>query len=247
LAKEWDCAPLVTTLVPSSSYEKQDRAGPPCKLQCDAVTGNQISELLSPFLEGSALSDDKVTALLTYLELLLRWNAKINLTAIREADGIVTRHFGESLFAACHLLPEASNNESAIDIGSGAGLPGIPLKIWAPGLTAKLVEANQKKATFLREVIRTLHLKNVEVLAQRAESVSETADLVTFRAVEYFGRVLQTAKGLVSRGGRIGILIGEGQVQTTELTMPDFQWEEPLPIPQSRNRVLLVGRPPGLT
>jgi len=207
------------------------------------VTENRISELLSPFLEATALSNDKLAALLTYLDLLLKWNAKINLTSVRNAEGIVTRHFGESLFASRHLLPDPNNNESAIDIGSGAGLPGIPLKIWAPALTVKLIEANQKKATFLREVIRTLHLVNVEVLAERAETVSGAADLVTFRAVERFERVLETAKGLVSQNGRIGILIGEGQVQTTELTLPDFQWEQSLPIPQSRNRVLLVGRP----
>jgi len=207
------------------------------------VTRNQISELLSPFLEDSALSDDKLTALLTYLELLRKWNAKINLTAVRNAEGIVTRHFGESLFAARHLLPDPNNNESALDIGSGGGLPGIPLKIWAPALTVKLIEANQKKATFLREVVRALRLTNVEVLAHRAESVSETADLVTFRAVERFGRVLQTAKGLVSRSGRIGILIGEGQVQTAQSALPDFRWQKPLPIPQSLNRVLLIGRP----
>ncbi len=207
------------------------------------VTENRISELLSPFLEATALSNDKLAALLTYLDLLLKWNAKINLTSVRNAERIVTRHFGESLFASRHLLPDPNNNESAIDIGSGAGLPGIPLKIWAPALTVKLIEANQKKATFLREVIRTLHLVNVEVLAERAETVSGAADLVTFRAVERFERVLETAKGLVSQNGRIGILIGEGQVQTTELTLPDFQWEQSLPIPQSRNRVLLVGRP----
>ncbi len=195
-------------------------------------------------MEGSILSDEKLSTLLTYLDLLLKWNAKINLTAVRDAEGVVTRHFGESLFASQHLLPDPNNSETAIDIGSGAGLPGIPLKIWAPALTVKLIEGNQKKATFLREVVRTLHLTDIEILADRAENVSAAAGLVTFRAVERFERVLEMAKGLVSRKGRIGMLIGEGQAQTAESALPDFRWQKPLPIPHSRNRVLLIGSPP---
>ena len=210
------------------------------------MTANRISELLSPFLEGAILSDGKVAALLAYLDLLLKWNAKINLTAVRDAEGIVTRHFGESLFTTRHLFPHSNDSESVIDIGSGAGLPGIPLKIWAPALAVKLIEANQKKATFLREVVRTLHLMNVEVLAERAEDLSGAADLVTFRAVERFEQILEAASRLVSATGRIAILIGESQVQTAKSALPDFHWQNPLPIPESRNRVLLVGRTPSL-
>ena len=120
----------------------------------------------------------------TYIDLLLRWNARINLTAIRQPEEIVTRHFGESLFAARHLFPaEATteepsepalrsverNSTSVIDVGSGAGFPGIPIKIWAPDIHLTLIESNQKKATFLREVARTLTLTNINVFPGRAE------------------------------------------------------------------------------
>src|SRR5204862_3537601 len=113
-------------------------------------------------------------------------------------------------------------SEGVIDIGSGAGLPGIPLKIWEPALTAKLIEANHKKATFLREVVRALDLARVEVVADRAENVSTQADLVMFRAVERFGQILAVASRLVSANGRVAILIGESQVETAKSALPDF-------------------------
>jgi 16S rRNA (guanine527-N7)-methyltransferase len=206
-----------------------------------AFTRGRIAELLAPFLEGAPLSDRQLEAVGTYLDLLLKWNSKINLTAIRDPEEIITRHFGESLFAARNLFPRSANSQSAIDLGSGAGFPGLPLKIWNQALDLTLVESNQRKAIFLREVARALALSGVKVQAERAEKLSAAADLVILRAVERFEQILPTARRLVKPGGRLALLIGDAQVQSTRDTLTDLRWTPPLRIPLSRNRSLLVG------
>jgi len=205
------------------------------------MTEGRIRELLEPFLDHASISDSQLKLVSTYLDLLLKWNSKINLTAVRDPEEIVTRHLGESFFAARRLFPDRDSAATAIDIGSGAGFPGLPLKIWAPALDLSLIEANQKKAVFLREVVRTLSLSQVSVLAQRAEMVPVRADLVSLRAVERFERALPIVQQLLNSGGRIALLIGSGQCEVAKSTLPNLLWEEPIPIPLSRNRVLLIG------
>src|SRR4051794_7749260 len=90
------------------------------------ISLERITELLVPFVGTTALTDSQVSAIRTYIELLLKWNSKLNLTAIRDPQEIITRHFGESLFAARQLFPAADSHESVIDVGSGAGFPGLP-------------------------------------------------------------------------------------------------------------------------
>src|SRR5205814_4885368 len=158
---------------------------------------NHISELLAPFLGNEQLSGDQLAMVETYFNFLLKWNSKMNLTAIRNPEEIVTRHFGESFFAARQLFPVPPEKSSAIDLGSGAGFPGIPLKIWNDALELTLVESNQKKATFLREAVRALGLAAVVVKAQRAETLPDRAELVTLRAVERFEQVLPVAANLL--------------------------------------------------
>jgi len=206
----------------------------------------RIAELLRPFLASAgarrlSLTPEQLGQISTYIDLLLRWNARVNLTAVRQPEEIVARHFGESLFAARHLFPSQDVEGKLIDIGSGAGFPGLPIKIWNAKLQATLIESNRKKATFLREAIRTLTLTNVDVFAGRAEAFSGPADLVTLRAVERFEEVLPTAARLVASEGRLALLIGEGQVKAAREKLPDLRWSDPAPIPQSANRVLLVG------
>lgn len=244
-----------------------------------------IAELLAPFLEikdsprsnPAPLAQSQLKQISTYINILLRWNARINLTAVRRPEEIVTRHFGESLFAARYLFPEpVGPNASAspspcrvTDLGSGAGFPGLPIKIWAPQIYLTLIESNQKKATFLREVVRALTLTDVDVFAERlvasgqallrgttggAQSRSKSqapaaqrpsslqaADVVTLRAVEKFESVLPAATGLLSPGGRLALLIGEAQVTHARTKLPEFRWQDPLPIPRSTRRVLLLG------
>src|SRR5215813_3063066 len=119
--------------------------------------------LLAPFLDKADPPPQLIAQLQTYLDLLLRWNARINLTAVRDPEQIVTRHFGESLLAGrvllqCGALDSGGKAATLADLGSGAGLPGIPIKLLSPQTHTTLIEANHKKAAFLREVIRHLNL-----------------------------------------------------------------------------------------
>lgn len=206
----------------------------------------RIAAQLHPFLDRT-LPEVQLQQISTYIDLLLRWNARINLTAIRVPEEIVTRHFGESLFLARHLFPEPSAaGVSVLDIGSGAGFPGLPLKIWAPAISLTLVEANHKKAAFLREVIRALTLTDVNVITVRAETLAGTqlpADIVTLRAVERFETILPTAARLVAPGGRLALLIGSAQLSDLAALTPNLTWSPPIPVPQSDSRVLSISVP----
>jgi 16S rRNA (guanine527-N7)-methyltransferase len=228
----------------------------------------RIAELLEPFLSPAKdhqLTTNDLLNISTYIDLLLRWNAHINLTAIHQPEEIVTRHFGESLFAARHLVPvstrplQVSTHLGAdacvgpagqiaapplrlIDVGSGAGFPGLPIKIWKPSIDLTLIESNQRRATFLREVARKLTLTNVKVCQERAEDYAKPrADVVTLRAVERFSRALPIAARLVAPGGRLALLIGEAQLPITRDLTPEFIWSPPVLIPASSSRVLVTG------
>jgi 16S rRNA (guanine527-N7)-methyltransferase len=210
----------------------------------------RIGELLAPFLTAplTALQLDQISI---YINLLLRWNSRINLTAIREPQEIVTRHFGESLFAARHLLPGSSmpapssdfaSAARATDLGSGAGFPGLPLKIWSPQTAVTLIESNHKKVAFLREVIRALTLTSIDVFPGRVQDFpAGTAAIVTLRAVERFTSILPIAVHLLEPGGRLALLIGSPQVRDAQATVLDLTWAPAVPIPHSKARVILVG------
>ncbi len=206
----------------------------------------RIAELLEFFLP-QPLSEAQLLQIASYLEILHRWNARMNLTAVRDPEQMVTRHFGESLFAGHALFPFGAAPDTArlIDIGSGAGFPGLPIKIWAPELDVTLVEAHAKKATFLKEVIRALELKRITVANTRAEQLAmnyadDRATTVTLRAVEKFERVL-TVAARVASGGRLALLIGAAQVELVCKLAPSLRWADPLPIPHSLARVVLIG------
>ena len=218
----------------------------------------RIAALLSPFLGGASLTDAQLSQLETYLDLLLRWNARINLTAVRDPEQIVSRHFGESLFAARHLYPSCNlepGDWRLLDLGSGPGFPGLPIKLWAPALLTTLLESNQRKATFLREVARALHLSDVEVVSDRAENfAAEIANCklqiansvtLTFRAVERFHQILPTAVELLRQfpaaSRRLALLIGAAQVEAARAGAGTLTWSDPVLIPASSRRVLLVG------
>jgi 16S rRNA G527 N7-methylase RsmG len=290
----------------------------------------RIAELLTPFLGESesrfgARQADKLTSddfhhISMYIDLLQRWNARINLTAVRDPQEIVTRHFGESLFAARHLFAKRSfgarlpvergelndsgkSNESGkpdqtgksaergslrergtsddretagdrgraalqdgvdgekenrplglavtvADIGSGAGFPGMPIKLWAPEILLTLVESNHKKTIFLRELARALTLMDINILNARAESlVGRKFDIVTLRAVERFESILPIAAGLVAPAGRLALLISTAQLSSakaalSQLALRHPEWSNPTwqvePIPLSDHRILAI-------
>lgn len=215
----------------------------------------RISELLQPYLGppgGRALTTVELRKISTYIDLLVRWNARMNLTAIRDPEEIVTRHFGESLFAARQLFPIGGSEEgskrsapsvyTAADVGSGAGFPGIPIRLWQPNIHLTLIESNHKKATFLREAARTLGLDNVEVITERAEAiVGRSFDLVTLRAVDRMESVLPRAARLLGFEGRLVLFLGSAQVGSVRSSL-GLKWEPEIPIPRSDSRLLLIGR-----
>jgi len=209
----------------------------------------RISELLHPFLGDTPVPPDLYAQLETYLDLLLRWNARMNLTAVRDPEQIVTRHFGESLFAA-RVLRDAGAFDSAehvpstlADVGSGAGLPGIPIKLFIPNVQLTLIESQNKKATFLREVARALSLSHTVVHCGRAESWGHTAQLVTLRAVEKFGDVVPVAAGLVAPDGTLALLIGESQTgAAADLLGLGWKAAASRPIPRSEGRAVWVAQ-----
>jgi len=228
---------------------------------------DRIAELLQPFLapstlsfepchsearsavESAVLSPTQLRYISTYIDILIRWNTRINLTAIRDEEQIVTRHFGESLFAARHLFPLCSSVPSVVkgfevaDVGSGAGFPGIPIKLWAPEISLTLIESNQKKATFLKEVARALTLTDVNIESTRAESLAGASfAVVTLRAVERFESILPVAANLVAPGGRLALLISETQLPQAQSALPALDWSDPIAIPASKSRVFTIAR-----
>jgi 16S rRNA (guanine527-N7)-methyltransferase len=173
----------------------------------------RIAALLAPYLESEELTLAQLGQLSKYIGLLLRWNARMNLTSVREPEQIVTRHFGESLFTARHLFPLADSVATLGDVGSGAGFPGLPIAIARPQVRATLIEAHGKKSVFLKEVVRGLGLANVTVVATRAEKCVERFDVVTFRAVEHFEAILPVSARLVGSRGRLAALLGSSQAK----------------------------------
>jgi 16S rRNA (guanine527-N7)-methyltransferase len=219
---------------------------------------SSIHEQLQPFLTAP-LAEFQLRSISMYVDMVLRWNARVNLTAVRQPGQILTRHFGESIFTAQHLFPAGASAQRRflacpgrsegtnhlIDLGSGAGFPGLPIKICYPELRVTLIDSSHKKATFLREVVRSLALTNVDVFCGRAESYAGAhPTIVTVRAVERFDKVLPVAANLVASGGRMALLIGQDQCARAQQLTPSFCWNQLLPLPLSENRVLLIGSKP---
>jgi 16S rRNA (guanine527-N7)-methyltransferase len=187
-----------------------------------------------------AVDNKQVALIQRYTDILLRWNEKLNLTAIRDPLEILYRHFCESMFA----IPAVPINSGRLaDIGSGAGFPGIALKILRPEIELFLVESNIKKGTFLAEVLRELEMDNSRVLISRYEELSEDLaplDYVCCRALGNFDRFLKWAATEQLSAGRIVLWIGGRDLEEARRSQ-QWDWNEPIPVPQSLQRYLLVG------
>ncbi len=160
-----------------------------------------IEPLLRDGLAALGLEAEALTPpLLAYLALLVRWNATYNLTAIRDPREMVTKHLLDSL-AMAPFVPDAP----LADLGTGPGLPGIPLAIARPGCTVTLVESNGKKARFLREAVRMLGLPNARVAECRAENLDEPGaySVITARALATLDRIIEVGGHLLSADGRL--------------------------------------------
>lgn len=172
------------------------------------------------------------------LALLLRWNVRMNLTAARDAETIVHRHFAESLFAAEHVPAGAV---TLLDFGSGAGLPGIPIAIARPDIAVTLAESQGKKAAFLREAVRTLGLR-AEVWDRRVEQMpaERIFDAVTLRAVEKMPQACKLAVPRLAAGGWLGVFTTRATESALD-GLRGIRWGEALAIPGSRQEILRMG------
>jgi 16S rRNA (guanine527-N7)-methyltransferase len=184
--------------------------------------------------------DDQVLQIQQYIEILLTWNEKINLTAIRDPLDILYRHFCESMYAA-EAIPLKGGRLA--DVGSGGGFPGLPLKIIRPDLQVFLVESNIKKVTFLAEVIRELGLKGAQVLARRYEELGEEIvplDYVCSRALGDFPAFLDWAGSEQIAAKQVILWIGARDLPEIQ-NIRTWDWREPIQVPHSLRRLLLVG------
>ncbi len=190
-----------------------------------ALSKDQLESLLMPYLAEApdipaATSGVELHTvyqkLSAYLDLIIRWNERTNLTAIRDVQSIATRHLGESLFAARCLQAVGGAEGRLLDFGSGAGLPGIPMQVWIPGLSVTLAESQGKKAAFLREAVRLLGL-HAEVWSSRVEDMPlvRRFEVVAMRAVDSPEAARAAAWNRVTQGGWL-VEIVAGQAGGTE-------------------------------
>jgi 16S rRNA (guanine527-N7)-methyltransferase len=185
------------------------------------------------------LSPEVLVKFQTYLDLLLKWNARLNLTAIRDAEGMVQRHFGESIFAAQHL---PAGTRTLLDFGSGGGFPGVPIALCRPEIRVVLAESQSRKAAFLREAARTLSLKNAQIFAGRVEALDRQFDAVTLRAVDKMEEACRIATGRIAPGGWMVPFTTKDAAEDLKTLLPEIAWESPLVLPGSEQRILLIGR-----
>jgi len=185
-------------------------------------------------------NDHQVLQIQQFIKILLQWNEKINLTAIRDPLEILNRHFCESMYAAVAVSME---NGRLADVGSGAGFPGIPLKIIRPDLQVFLIESNIKKATFLAEVIRELGLTDASVMVSRYEELGEEVaplDFACSRALGEFSAFLEWARSDRIAAKQVILWIGARDLAEIQ-KVRTWEWREPIPVPNSLRRLLLVG------
>jgi 16S rRNA (guanine527-N7)-methyltransferase len=204
------------------------------------ISNESIQNWIAPFHpELSAIQIEQVQK---YISLLLLWNQKISLTSIENPQELVSRHFGESFFGTKFIENRACR---LADVGSGAGFPGLALKIVLPELQVFLIEQDTRKATFLNEVIRTLNLTDAKVLRSPYEALApEIANFesIVARAVGDHKSLLKWAASRLDESGQAVLWIGaDDAARLSEL--PSWKWHLPIAIPDSKNRVLLSGVP----
>ena len=198
----------------------------------------EIAHALSPYVK-QPLTDSQLSSVSAYLSLLRKWNQTIPLTSLDDEPEIVARHFGESIFASQWLSLQSSR---LADVGSGAGFPGLPLKIIFPSLQLTLVESNAKKCAFLREVIDLLDLRNVQIVRKSYEEFAalQSFDYICARALGNYRRLLQWSRQAIKPGGQVILWLGIDD-SISICRIKGWNWDLPINIPESRRRILLVG------
>jgi 16S rRNA (guanine527-N7)-methyltransferase len=204
-----------------------------------AISDDEILEALYPYYPEA--THPLCEPIRVYMDLLLRWNSRISLTAITKPKDILRFHFGESLYAVRRVPIRRGR---LADVGSGAGFPAIPIGMVKHRVTTVLLESNTKKAAFLNEVLRELGLKEMEVYNGRMQAYSSGQnkfDLVTMRAVKVDKDFSWWAKHNTHHGALIILWVGVNAGDIIEKTT-DWTWRKPLVIPGAERRVILVGK-----
>ncbi len=202
----------------------------------ESVTAEEIERAFAQ-AAVAGLSLKAYEQFLAYFTLLARWNTQLNLTAIREAEDVIQRHFVECAFAAQYLPRDVT---TLLDYGSGAGLPGIPIAICRPEIRVTLAEAHGKKASFLREAVRTLGI-STEVYDGRVETMPRERqfDVVAIRAVEK----MEVALPLAIRRARqyLALFTTERSAPVHRGLSSGFTWLEAISLPNAEQRILAIG------
>ncbi len=186
---------------------------------------------------GVSLSDAQQQALLDYRDLLVKWNRAYNLTAVRDPGEMIQRHLLDSLSVLAHL-----DDRDTLDVGTGAGLPGIPLAIARPDLRFVLLDSNGKKTRFVRHARRELGLSNVEVVNTRVEQYRNAPSQIISRAFAALPDMLRALAPLITDGSRV--LAMKAAAADQELTGLPAGWHArvaPLSVPGlAEARVLVI-------
>lgn len=179
-----------------------------------------------------------------YMDVLALWGEKMSLTTIREPEEVVRAHFGESIFAlSAGHLPEGR----LADVGTGAGFPGLALKLAIPELSVVLIEPNKKKCAFLHEIVRTLSLTDVSVMTisfQSAKICENSLGSVTTRALAIDKAFLEWSHAGLRPSGRIFLWLGEEDChELVSLGGAEWIWDAPALIPGTKRRYIVRGTP----
>lgn len=199
---------------------------------------SDVKSALDPYYRG--LNQTHYEQINQYIDLLQHWNRKISLTTVDSLNGILRFHFGESIFAL--NLCDFTSGRLA-DVGSGAGFPGLALKIFCPELDVVLIEPNLKKSAFLAEVVRSLNLASINILSKRFEQSSIEAgslQFVTCRALAQSQRLISWSSSAISMGGSLVLWLSTEAVAELQ-KQSEFKWKEPKVIPGSKRRAILIG------
>ena len=209
--------------------------------QMTTLTDDFIREELK--LYGVSPATEVCAAIRAYIPLLQRWNGRISLTTVTNPLDILRFHFGESMFAAS-AIPILNRNGRLADVGSGAGFPGIPIKLVIPSLSVVLIEPNAKKVAFLAEAVRVLGLEDVEIYRGRFEDLasSPSFDFITARALGMHGELVTWARGALKDRGSLVLWLGADDAAQVSANN-HWHWRKPLSIPGSHSRAILIGSP----
>lgn len=192
---------------------------------------------------GLMLDRDAQQRLLDYIALIEKWNRVYNLTAIREPEKMVSHHLLDSLAVAPHL-----HAKRLLDVGSGAGLPGIPLALANPDMHVTLVDSNHKKAAFLNQAVMELKLKNAEVCSERVESwqTQDRFDVIISRAFADMGEFVRVTRHLLAPRGMFAAMKGLHPYEEIDKLPPDCKVQQvlPLAIPglEGARHLVLIGQ-----